>query len=191
MLPWCDHVRDRVGCGDGHFSDPPGQSYHGLKIYSPRKTSVTQSDEEADREINSQMFQLQEALKLLSVVALVDQNIWKKLLMHSGVLSVKLNILGKFDGDFPARFLLELPYGRRAPADDYESFMRGKFVHNTKSEEILRGDLVFFCGVEHHTRRSKEYDAALTKIVGMWRENQQELGDIPNEIEVPIAIQVS
>ncbi|KAG3118049.1 hypothetical protein PI126_g24592, partial [Phytophthora idaei] len=25
----------------------------------------------------------------------------------------------------------------------------------------------------------------------MWRENQQELGDIPNEIEVPIAIQVS
>ncbi|KAG2795028.1 hypothetical protein PC118_g23476 [Phytophthora cactorum] len=109
----------------------------------------------------------------------------------NGVLNIKYVVPEEFDGEFPAPFLLGLPYGKRAPTDDYESLVRGRFVHDTKPEDVLRGDLVFFCGVEQHTRRSKEYDAALTKIIGIWRESQQELGDVPDEIEVPIAIQVS
>ncbi|KAE8985776.1 hypothetical protein PR003_g23755 [Phytophthora rubi] len=58
MLPWCDHVRGAVGYWEGESSDPLFQSYHGLKIHSPRKTSVSQSDEEADEQINSQRFHL-------------------------------------------------------------------------------------------------------------------------------------
>ncbi|KAG2908942.1 hypothetical protein PC115_g13453 [Phytophthora cactorum] len=146
---------------------------------------------QAYREIKSKRFQLREALKLLAVVALVDHTTWRKLLIHSGVLNIKYVVPEEFDGEFPAPFLLGLPYGKRAPTDDYESLVRGRFVHDTKPEDVLRGDLVFFCGVEQHTRRSKEYDAALTKIIGIWRESQQELGDVPDEIEVPIAIQVS
>ncbi|ETO73154.1 hypothetical protein F444_10877 [Phytophthora nicotianae P1976] len=114
---------------------------------------------------------------------------WKKLPIHSGILGLfEFTVLDKDDEDFPARFLLELPYGRKAPVDDFESLRRGKSIYNTKPKGVLRGELVFFCGVEQDTRRSKEYDATLTKIIDIWRENQQQLGDIPDEIEVPITV---
>ncbi|ETI29723.1 hypothetical protein L914_21560 [Phytophthora nicotianae] len=114
---------------------------------------------------------------------------WKKLPIHSGILGLfEFTVLDKDNEDFPARFLLELPYGRKAPVDDFESLRRGKSIYNTKPKGVLRGELVFFCGVEQDTRRSKEYDATLTKIIDIWRENQQQLGDIPDEIEVPITV---
>ncbi|KAE9228335.1 hypothetical protein PF004_g11098 [Phytophthora fragariae] len=188
MLPWCDHVRGAVGYWEGESSDPLFQSYHGLKIHSPRKTSVSQSDEEADEQINSQRFHLREALKLLSVVALVDNNTWRKLLIQSRVLARRFAVPEELDG-IPARFLLELPYGRRIPADDIDSLLSGVFVHDTRPEHVLRGDLVFFCGVEQHAKPSKKYKTSLKKIIEIWRGNL-ELGDVPGEIEVPLTIQV-
>ncbi|POM74450.1 Hypothetical protein PHPALM_8589 [Phytophthora palmivora] len=191
MLPWCDHVRSYVGYCDGESSDAPGQSYYGLKIYSPRRASIIQSHQEADLDIKTKRFHLREALKLLSVVSLVDQDTWKKLLMHSGVVAtVKIAVPEHLDGQFPARFLLELPYGKRTPADDYDSFMKGRFVQDTGPEDVLRGDLVFFCELEQHAKSSNKYNATLRKIISIWREKQQ-VGDIPDEIEIPLTIQAN
>ncbi|KAG6610784.1 uncharacterized protein IUM83_08200 [Phytophthora cinnamomi] len=128
------------------------------------------SDEEAEQEIKIQRFNLREALKLLSVVALVEKSLVtrRKLLMQSGVLARGFTASGKFDA-LSARFLLELPYGKRIPADDIDSLMRGVFVHETGPEHALGGDLVFFCGVEQHDNPNKKYISALKKTIEIWR----------------------
>ncbi|EGZ13557.1 hypothetical protein PHYSODRAFT_303074 [Phytophthora sojae] len=147
-----------------------------------------QPEEEAQQEIQSQRFKLREALKLLSVVSLVDNETWRKLLVQTGVLARGFAVSEEFDGS-PTRFLLELPYGRRRPTDDDSSRLLGIAVHNSGPELALSGDLVFFCGVEQHGRPSRGYEAALKKIVEIWR-RKRELGAVPDEIEVPITTQV-
>ncbi|EEY58633.1 uncharacterized protein PITG_10743 [Phytophthora infestans T30-4] len=52
LEPWCDHVSGRVGYTGDDSSDTSFQSNDGLVIYSPRKTSITQSDAEADPVVN-------------------------------------------------------------------------------------------------------------------------------------------
>lgn len=95
----------------------------------------------------------------------------------------------KFECEFPA--LLELPYKVRALADDYESLVEGIFVHDTGPGAVLWGDLVFSAESSNMPDRpSKEYDSTLTKIIEIWRGNQ-EIGDVPEEIEVPLMIQVN
>ncbi|EGZ13582.1 hypothetical protein PHYSODRAFT_511499 [Phytophthora sojae] len=128
LLPWCDHIRGAVGLCECESSDSP------------------------------QRFKLREALRLLSVVALVDSDAWKKLLI-------------------------------RPPRSDVGSMLRGIFVQDAGPEHALDGDLAFFCGAEQHDRRSREYKAALKELVEIWR-GTRELGAVPDEIDVPITIQV-
>ncbi|RLN93370.1 hypothetical protein BBJ28_00025339 [Nothophytophthora sp. Chile5] len=189
VVPWCAHVLGHVRYKTGEQPDPPGQFFCGLMVNSPRKDSCMQPDDEAERQYNRQRQQLREALALLALVAHVDNAAWKRLLeTHCGIRLLGLD--EAVEGEFKPRFMLELPVGRRIAADDYNSLVRGQFVHGSDGDGALHGDLVAFCGVEQHGSPTREYKAALAKISAIWRQKVPSCSTVVADLEVPITVSI-
>jgi hypothetical protein len=114
LLPWCALLRGRVGI-EGKFSELSALGdYWWVTVRLPSAAPV------------GEVAKLREALELLSLVAYVDNDAWKRLLLEHCHLVLDYDE-EEIDGEFMPRFLLRfdesyLKYNSLAPAALLEQF---------------------------------------------------------------------
>ncbi|OWZ18508.1 hypothetical protein PHMEG_0007383, partial [Phytophthora megakarya] len=165
LLPWCEAVKRLITYKRVERDwDVWDERRFFLEVKLPMRCALTEDEDgnefEFDMEwsgedtFKAKFRHVREALALLAAVAHVDQKAWKYLLTrHCGV------VLGR-EGD--AKFEQDV-------AADYFLILDQDEDWRTNDEDHMGLDLALFCGVEHRTHPSKEYEDALTKIATLDR----------------------